>query len=392
MLKTPNWITINLDNLKHNIDFIRSTVAEDVKILFPVKAQAYGHGILSCSYAAQNLGVDYLGVAHVFEGIVLRKHGITIPILVLGPIKEQDFESLVQYTLTPTVNSFKAAQELNTYLESSKKPYSIHVKVDTGMHRYGLYHSNIEQIKELFKLPNLHIEGLFTHFATADEVDETHMKMQLDNFDTLITALNADGFEPDLVHAANSAAIFNYPTSHFNMVRPGLALYGYHPMGMPESSPLKLDLKPILKVHAKVQQISIVESGGVVSYGAKWEAQKETRVAAVSIGYGDGYFRGKPNEGHLFINGRPCPILGRVCMDTTMVDISHMPEVKVGDEVTIIDRDTHPDISVESLAERFDTISYEITCKLARRLYRHYIWKGSEWCWDDLKTELGVKF
>ncbi|MGL1935171.1 MAG: alanine racemase [Fibrobacterales bacterium] len=391
MIKTPNWITINLDNLAHNYRTIKARVGKDVKVLFPVKAHGYGHGSLCCSFAAQKIGVDYLGVAHVFEGVLLRKYGITVPILALGPVKEKDFEDLALYNIIPTINSLTAAQALNDFLDSKQSPYPIHIKIDTGMHRYGIDHTATEQVKSIFKLPNLKVEGLFTHFATADEPSESHMATQLAQFDSLRAALDADGYQVDYVHAANSAAIFNYPESHYDMVRPGLALYGYNPLDTHNPENRDLGLRPILKVKARIQQISTITQGEAVSYGAKWHATHETRIAAVAIGYGDGYFRGRPNEGHLFINGKPCPILGRVCMDTTMIDISHLPHVKVGDEVSIIDHDVHQDISVESLAERFDTIPYEITCKLARRLYRHYIWKEKEWRWDDLKSELGVK-
>ncbi len=383
----PNWIEINLDSLAHNIQVVREKIPPGTKILLPVKADAYGHGSLACSYAAEFCGVDFLGVAHMAEGILLRQYGIGIDILILGPCIPEDFPYLVEFRLTPSVSDEKTALLFDDYLRENDVTAKAHLKIDTGMNRYGIAANCPDTIQKLLRLSHLKFEGIFTHFATADFPDHPNTKKQTQAFQKLLTTLESAGLKPPLIHAANSAATFTHPETHFNLVRPGIALYGYNPMG---NFPTEFPLKPLMKMKATIRMIHDVETGESVSYGSFWTASKKTRVATVAIGYGDGYLRGNYNEGVMFLRGKLCPILGRVCMDATMIDVSEIPEAAVGDTVDVIDGEAHECISMEAIAEMHRTIPYEIACRVARRLYRKYHWRGKNYRWDDLKKEFQI--
>ena len=385
MIRKPNWIEINLDNLQKNLTTIKSYLSPDTKVLFPVKADAYGHGSLACSFAAERIGIGYLGVAHVFEGVALRQYGIKIPILVFSPINNTDFETVVKYNLTPTLCSLETAKELSLFCHN-RMLINVHIKVNTGMNRYGIQELNYQDIQEILALPNFKVEGIFSHYATAESEDKEQSISQSKKFSALIAPFKDN---VPLRHIANSAGLANHNNPDCNVVRPGLMMYGYTPFQntYKESN----NLYPVMKIKARVQQIIHLAKGDKVSYGAHWEAPEKSQIAAVSIGYGDGYFRGNVNDGALYIQGIRCPIVGRVCMDTTMVDVTHLDMVDVGDEVDVINHDTHEEISMEAIASRNDTIAYEISCSVARRLYRKYIWQNQSWKWDTLKEEFKIK-
>ncbi|MCL2100128.1 MAG: alanine racemase [Fibromonadales bacterium] len=410
----PNWIEINLDHLQSNIRYFRSLLPADVKILLPVKADAYGHGSLAISFAAIEAGIDFLGVAHLFEGIALRENGVKAQILILGPCLESDFPFLIKHNLTPTIQDYKTAHKLNSQLSTLNsqlkqklKPkqkdhetphklnsqlstlnsqlkikIKIHIKTDTGMHRFGINCENIDEIKKICELPNLEAEGLYSHFATADTPEHTAVENQLAKFDKLVKELEKAGMRPPLCHIANSPATLLFTEkTHYDMVRPGVALYGYDPLG---EIPSRFAIKPVLKLRSTVRALREVEKGEGVSYGHFFVAKKNMRVATIAIGYGDGYLRGEPNQGVIFIRGKACPILGRVCMDACMVDASEVPDAQIGDIAECMDGEYSGQISVEAFAAEHKTISYEITTRMARRLYRIYRYKGKIGGWNDI--------
>jgi alanine racemase len=378
----PNWIEIDLDNLQSNICYARSLLPAYVKLLLPVKADAYGHGSLAVSFAAIEAGVDFLGVAHLFEGVALRKNGVKARILVLGPCYESDFPFLLKYNLTPSIQDFETAARL------SVSQFKIHIQIDSGMHRFGIKHSNFEEVRKICELPNLEIEGIYSHLATADMQEHSAVDMQLSRFDELVKKLEDIGKKPPICHIANSPATLLFTgKTHYDMVRPGIALYGYDPTG---EFPSRFPIKPVLRLRSTVRALRNVEAGEGISYGHFFVAKENMRVATVAIGYGDGYLRGEPNEGVIFIGGKACPILGRVCMDACMVDVSEVPEVKIGDIAECINGEFSGQISVEAFAKEHNTISYEITTRMARRLYRVYRYKEKMMGWDDFSNNFCI--
>ncbi len=370
----PNWIEINLDNLQSNIRYAKSLLAPGVKLLFPVKADAYGHGILPVSITAMEAGANFFGVAHLFEGIALRNNGINARILIFGPCcQEEDFSFLIKHNLTPSIADFETAKKLstkNSELSAFNSKLKIHIQIDTGMHRFGIQHDNLEEINKICELPNLEIEGMYSHLATADMPGHSAMKNQVAKFDALVKKLENEGKKPPLCHIANSAATFLFPETHYDMVRPGIALYGYDPLG---EFPSRFPIKPVLKLRSTVRSLREVKAGEGISYGHFFIAKKTMTVATIAIGYGDGYFRGEPSKGVIFINGKPCPILGRVCMDACMVDVSDVPDVKIGDIAECINGEVSGQISMETFAAEHKTISYEITTRMANRLRKIYL-------------------
>jgi len=386
-LQHPNWIEINLDGLAANIRLIRSRIPVGTKILLPVKADAYGHGSLACSWAASECGVDWFGVAHLFEAVLLRQYGIKIPILVLGTVTPEDFPHIIRYEITPSFSDAALAMEFNHWLAHQGISCKAHLKIDTGMHRFGILSTDTTTIRNLLSLSHLRFEGLFSHFATADMPGHPMTTVQIERFAALERTLSAEGIRPEICHLANSAGVLNHPECAYDMVRPGVALYGYNPMG---ETPGPWGLTPVMQMKATIRQIRDIPTGESLSYGQYWTASRPTRVATVAIGYGDGYMRGEVNQGWMFVNGHPCPILGRVCMDATMVDLSDAAEAKLGDTVEIINGAIDARISLESIAARCHTISYEIATRVARRLYRIYHWKGQKLRWDELRAQLGI--
>jgi alanine racemase len=368
----PNWLEIDLDNLQSNIHYVKSLLPAGVKILLPVKANAYGHGALAVSSAAIDAGVDFLGVAHLFEGISLRENGIKSRILILGPCLESDFPFLLKNNLTPSISNYETAKKLST-LNSKQK---IHIQIDTGMHRFGIKNDNFDEVKKICELPNLEVEGMYSHLATADMPQHPAMEKQLARFDKLVKELENAGMRPPICHIANSPATLLFADkTHYDMVRPGISLYGYDPVG---KFPSEFPLKPVLKLHSTVRALREVEAGEGVSYGHFFIAKKNMLVATVAIGYGDGYLRGEPNKGVIFIRGKACPILGRVCMDACMVDASDVSNVEIGDIAECINGEVSGLISVEAFAAEHKTISYEITTRMAGRLCRVYKYGGKK--------------
>ena len=360
------WAGINLGNLAHNFRQVKRMVSPATKILVTVKADAYGHGLVQVSKKLASCGVDYLGVASIDEGIALRQAGIRLPILVLGVVLKRDIAPLFTWRLIPTVGDEDLAVALNRKAGARGKPMSIHIKVDTGMGRIGVLHYDaLELVKKIHKLKFINIEGIFTHFAFAD-MNRAFTLYQTKLFAQLLGSIKAEGIDIPLAHTANSMGTIGYKNAHFNMVRPGLVIYGIYP-----KKNLKLNLKPVLSLKSRVVFVKQMPAGHGVSYGHEYVTKKNTCIATIPIGYGDGYPRNLSNKAPLLIKGRRFKVCGRVCMDQIMVDVGSLG-LKVGEEVVLIGSQGENRITAEDLAKLSNTISYEIVCGLGSRIPRVY--------------------
>ena len=363
----PTWAEVNLNNLEYNFRQIKRLVSPKTKILVTVKADAYGHGLIPVAKRLRQSGVDFLGVASIDEGIKLREAGLRLPILILGLILKSDCKPVFAYDLTPTVCDKELAVALNNTAKTLSRQIKVHVKIDTGMGRIGVLHHEAKQlIEDIRKLKYIDIEGLFTHFALAD-TSRDFTRHQIDLFDRLVSDLEKEGIDIPLKHAANSMGAIGYKMSHFNMVRPGLVIYGLYPR-----QSLNIKLKPVLSLMTKVMFIKRMPKGSGVSYGHEYVTGIDTRIAVLPIGYGDGYPRNLSNKGPVLIRGKRFKIAGRICMDQIMVDVG-ASVVKPGDKVMLIGSQKKNKITTEELAELSGTISYEIVCGLGSRIPRVYV-------------------
>ncbi|MBU1044658.1 MAG: alanine racemase [Candidatus Omnitrophica bacterium] len=368
----PAWAEINLANIKSNFFQLKRQAGKGVKMLAAVKADAYGHGMLEVSRQLERCGVDYLGVASVNEAMVLRAGKIKAPILVMGNVVDKSqMKQAINAQISLTVADLRGALKLNNNVSAGKKA-KVHIKVDTGMGRIGIWHQEAyEQIIKIFKMKNLLIEGVFTHFPSAD-TDLEFTKQQIIIFEKLINKLKQNNITISLVHGANSSAVFhlkNFKPKLFNMVRPGLMLYGMYPdRAMKAKSCFKL--KPVLELKSRIVFLKTVDQGRAISYGRTYITQTKTKIATVSIGYADGYSRALSNKAQVLIKGKLLPVVGRICMDQLMVDIGLASRVKLGDIVTLIGREKRQAIFSETLATLCDTIPYEITCGISARVKR----------------------
>ncbi len=363
----PTWAEVNLDNLKFNFYQVKRLLRPKTRIMVTVKADAYGHGLIPVSKKLVSCKVDALGVASIDEGIKLREANIKLPILILGLILKKDIYPLFKYGLTSTVCDKEFALALSSKAKQLGIPIGVHVKVDTGMGRIGVLHQDAEQlVKYIHKLKFINIEGIFTHFAFAD-MNRKFTQYQITLFNRLVEKLNKSGIQIPLVHAANSIGVLDYKDSHFNMVRPGLVIYGLYP-----KENLKIQLKPVLSLKTQVIYIKKVSPGQGISYGHDYITKKDTSIITLPIGYGDGYPRNLSNLGPVLIRGRHFRICGRICMDQMMLDVGNA-SIKVGDEAVLIGSQGKNKISAEELASLSNTIPYEIVCGLGSRIPRVYL-------------------
>jgi alanine racemase len=362
----PTWAQVNLGHIEHNFKQVKSLVAPVTKILVTVKADAYGHGLIEVAKRLASCGVDYLGVASIDEGIKLREAGVTLPILLLGLILQEDIRPLFTYRLIPTVCDRQMAAALNRQAARLKQKIAVHIKVDTGMGRIGvLLKEALGLVCDISKLKNIQIQGIFTHFPLADS-DRKFTNRQIDSFNQLIGDLKNSGIKIPLVHAANSIGLIDHAHSHFNMVRPGLVIYGLHP-----KKNLGLNLKPVLSLKTRIVFVKKIGAGVGISYGLTYRTKRAGYIVTLPIGYGDGYPRNLSNLARVLIGGRRFRISGRICMDQIMVDVGNY-QPKVGQEVVLIGKQGKQQISAEELAELSGTISYEIVCGLGNRIPRIY--------------------
>jgi alanine racemase len=367
----PTWVEIDLSAIAYNTRQIQSLIGPKVRILASLKADAYGHGALKVARTVLQNGASMLGVATVSEAIPLRDAGIHAPILVFGYVPYWQMREAVRLRLTLTLYSIESAQALSRAAQALNETVKVHVKVDTGMGRLGMRAEQIPDILELLHeikaLPRLELEGIFTHFAMADTQDQTHARMQLTRFQHVLQRIDEKHMHPSLVHAANSAAILSLPEAHFDMVRPGIALYGLDPSS---EVPLPAEFRPALSFKTQVAQVKDVPDGECISYGCTYITDRPTRIAILPVGYADGFRRAPTNWGYVLVHEQEAPLLGRVCMDQCIIDITHIPHVRVGDEVVLIGQQGTASLTAEQVAQRLDTINYEVVSEILARVPR----------------------
>lgn len=367
----PTWVEINLEALAGNVRLAQQIVGPDVAICAVLKADGYGHGAGSVARTALNNGARMLAVACLAEAVTLRRAAIDAPILVLGYTPAWQARDTLRRDVTATVYDLDVARALSQAAADLNRPARVHIKVDTGMARLGLPPDEVVPfVQELMTLPGLLVEGIFTHFSVADSAEpqhEAHTLAQLAAFRGVLAALEAVGVAIPLVHAANSAAMLNWPDSRFNMVRLGIALYGLAPS---PATPLPAGFRPVLSWKTQVAQVKSLPPGAPVSYGNTYVTARETRVAVAPVGYADGFRRGPAHWGHVLVRGQRAPIIGRVTMDQTMLDVTDIPGVRQGDEVVLIGRQGAAEITVEQVAERLGTINYEVVAEILARVPR----------------------
>ncbi len=363
----PTWAEINLKSLAYNLNQIKKALSAKTKILATIKADGYGHGLIPVARKLTACKVDYFGVASIDEGIKLRAAGIKDPILILGLIFKDDAGILFRYKLTPTICSYGQALKLDRFGRRLGQRIKVHIKVDTGMARIGVAWQEAKKlICQIFRLKFVEIEGLFTHFALAD-IDKKFTEYQISLLNKLCFQLEIEGLHIPLIHAANSMGLLAFRNSHFNMVRPGLVLYGLYP-----KQALKIKLKPVLSLKTKVIYVKRVFKGCGISYGHSYVTRKKTTIVTLPIGYGDGYPRNLSNIGPVLIKGKRFKVSGRICMDQIMVDVGNL-KVRIGDDAVLIGSQGKLCITAEELADISGTISYEIVCGLGSRIPRIYI-------------------
>lgn len=366
----PVWAEIDTSALKQNIEVVKSRLSSGTSLMAVVKADAYGHEAALIAPAVLEAGAEWLGVASAEEGISLRKSNIEAPILILSEIIPSASKAAILHRLTPTVCSVDFAIALDRESAAQDRVTSVHVKVDTGMNRLGVKSDEaVPFIEALQKLPNIKIAGLFTHFATADEDDDSFLREQLAMFNNVIDRVRGLGLEP-LVHAANSAAALKLKESHFDLVRIGIAMYGLEPF---PGARIRCGLKPVMSLKSKITAIKKINTGETVSYGRTFKAGKPMRIGLIPIGYADGVNRRLSNKGEVCIEGKRAQILGRVCMDQMLADVSDIAEAGVGSEVAIIGAQDAASITIEEIASIVGTINYEIACGVNHRVPRRVL-------------------
>jgi len=367
----PTYIEINLSAIRHNLEEVRQAVGPERRILAPVKANAYGHGMLQVARTALEAGASMLGVAYLDEAVALRQAGIGAPILIFGSELPENAPEIVHWGLRATLCTYELAKALSQAAVRLRRNAVVHIKVDTGMGRIGL---KVEEIREflrrILELPGIVVEGIYTHFATADGSGDGEFALaQMEHFRRVVSQLRKEGMELPIAHAANSAAVLRFPSAHLDMVRPGIMLYGLEPF--PGASYLA-DIRPAMTLKSRIVFLKEVPPGASVSYGRTFVARRRTRIATVPIGYGDGYPRALSNRGKALVRGKRARIVGNICMDQLMLDVTHVEGVRVGDEVVLIGEQGDERITAEELASLAGTINYEIVTSLNGRIPRVY--------------------
>lgn len=378
--KNRSWAEVDLDAIAHNLREIKGKLARNTLVMSVVKADAYGHGVFETVQTLLENGADRLAVSMLDEAIQLRKSGVTVPILILSYTDPGRAEELIQYDITQTVFSMELAKSLSEAAVALSKSIKVHIKIDTGMTRVGFTpgYDAVKHVVEISRLPGIVVEGLFTHFSKADEWDKSYTNMQFERFTSLCTELNRIGVFIPIKHVANSATAMSYPEMHLDMIRPGIIQYGLYPSD--EVDKARLDLKPAMTLKSKVIMVKKVEAGVAVSYGGTFVTERETYIATLPIGYADGYSRLLSNKASVLIHGEYAKVIGNICMDQCMVDVTDLVQagilVSVGDEAVLFGRQGEKEITVSQLAEFMGTISYELVCIIGKRIPRIYMKNG----------------
>lgn len=368
---------IHLDRICRNIQRTREKIAEGTKIMAIIKADGYGHGAVPIAKILDPY-VQAYGIAIIEEGIELRKAGITKPILILGYTPKQYYKELVEYNIMPAVFRYEAAAELSKEAKRQNKVAKIHIKLDTGMSRIGfaLTEQSVADIKKIAALENIQIDGCFSHFARADEENKEFTYTQLERYTNFVSRLEEEGITIPVKHISNSAGIMEVPEANLDMVRSGISTYGLYPSDEVDKN--QLFLEPAMEIKACISYVKELEPGVGISYNSTFVTTRKTKVATIPVGYGDGYPRALSSKGRVLIHGKSAPILGRVCMDQFMVDVTDIPDVAEGDIVTLVGKDQEECITVEELSAYENSFNYEFVCDVGKRIPRVYYLDGKK--------------
>lgn len=368
----PVWAEIDLDALAYNVSNIKNLIG-DKEMIAVVKADAYGHGAIDIVETLQENGVSRLAVAVITEAIELRKAGVNIPIMILGYTPTDYGEELIKYDIEQTVYDLEYAKRLAEVAKKLNKKARIHIAVDTGMGRIGFYpnEKSVDDVVEISKLKNIEIEGMFTHYATADEEDKTYTHHQFELYNKFNSELENRGVIIPFKHTSNSGAIMDLPETYLDGVRAGIILYGYYPSD--EVNKEVLPLKPILTLKTKVCHVKKMDKDMYISYGRTFKTERESVIATIPIGYADGYSRSLSGKVKVIVNGKFASVVGRICMDQCMIDVTDIDDVKVGDEVILIGEDNGIQYNADDMAKDLGTINYEVLCMIKQRIPRLYI-------------------
>ena len=375
MLPKRVYAKINLDNIKKNICTAREKFGDGVTVMGIVKANAYGHGAVEVAKAMEEAGVGFFGVAAIDEALELRQNEINTPILILGQIFIQDYISAIENNITCTVADADTARRLSDAALSIGKKVDVHIKIDTGMGRIGFQtdENGYDEVKSLFDLKGLNITGIFTHFACADMKDKTFTQNQKNKFLQFTDKLISEGYSLPIRHMYNSASVLDLDGYSGEMVRCGIMAYGLYPS---DDVNKEIQLYPALEFKSSISFVKNVKKGFTVSYGSTFVTEKDMKIATVPVGYADGYPRYLSDKGEVLVNGVRCKIIGRICMDQFMIDASHLPDIKIGDEVTLIGTQGNETITVEDVSNPENRFNYEFCCLITPRVHRIYIKDG----------------
>jgi alanine racemase len=378
------WAEVNLGAYAHNIKELKRITRAPAQLMAVVKANGYGHGAVEVAREALHYGAQYLGVARINEAIALREAGLSAPILIFGYSPPDLAPMLIDYELTQTVYSLTTAKALSEQATRKGKKITVHLKVDSGMGRLGFLleainiipndtaaPNPVREIETITRLPGLTVEGIFTHFATADSADKSYANLQLDRFMALLHRLQKEGLAPSLKHAANSGALIDMPGSHLDMVRPGIATYGLYPSEEVDKN--KVDLKPVMTLKSKIIHLKKVPPGFNISYGITFQTKHHTTIATIPVGYADGFNRLLSSRGYMLVQGQRVPIVGRVCMDLTMLDVGRLTGVALEDEVVVFGEQGLEAITADEIAASIGTINYEVVSTITGRVPRVYL-------------------
>jgi len=367
----PTRAVISLEAVRHNVRVIQEKIGQDRIVMAIVKADAYGHGMIPVAKAAFEAGAGWLGIATVDEAVCLRETGISKPVLLLGPSFPGDAETLVENNISAAVGSLRILKALNSAAEKMNKSARIHLKVDTGMGRFGFFPDDlIKLFPEIKNNKNLILEGCFSHFAVSDSLDFEFTRKQHQNMKRFLNTAQKENVSFNFIHIANSGAILQHPDTYYNMVRAGVILYGMLPDTETE---MTVPLKPVMTLMTKLVELRNIPEGHFVSYGCTYKTTRKSRIGIMPIGYGDGLSRKLSNRGEVIIRGRRSPIVGRVCMDQVMIDLTDIPEAQPGDDILLWGKNGSDELKAEEVSKWAETITYDITCALTPRIPRIYI-------------------
>jgi alanine racemase len=370
---TKAYIEINKNNLKENYNKIVDYIDDSkVKKLCVIKANGYGLGAVETAKIFAEEGADYFAVATLSEAVELRKNNISNPIMILGYTASEDFDIIIKYNITQTVYDVEQARCLNGCARKHNKIVNVHIKIETGLGRLGFFpeDESIDKIKEIKSLENLLVEGIYTHFACADNKDNNYTKAQFEHFSKFLKKLDLENINFSIRHAANSGAILNFKDTYLDMVRIGIILYGVYPV---EDNTLSLKLKKTFSIKGKIASVKYLPEGYPIGYGGSYVTSKETKVAVIPMGYVDGIPKIYEKQGSILVGGKRCKILGGICMDQFMVDVSEVEDAEIGDEFVVIGRQSHEEITLDNLVEKSYTNCYETISRLGSRIKRIYI-------------------